>query len=153
MCALTAEGGLGICSIRLTNASFICKLAWDIITSSDDQTRLLRERYFTTDGQPRGVHRRSSIRSALYAHAQRIQEGSYWLIGRNSKVKFWTDNWLGYRIADRLSIPPDVLADLECTVGDYFVDGVWYFTTLFITRHLDVVFDILQTPIHGYSYC
>lgn len=64
-------------------------------------------------------------------------------------MSFWIDNWLGYRLADRLHIPDHVLSSLTCSVGDYLIDGVWYFTLHFITRHLDVVIGILQTPIHS----
>lgn len=32
-------------------------------------------------------------------------------------------------------------------MGDYFVDGTWYFTNSFFTRHLNIILDILRTPI------
>lgn len=41
------EGGFGIRSIRLTNASFICKFQLDVPTSFDALTCLFKERYFT----------------------------------------------------------------------------------------------------------
>lgn len=67
-------------------------------------------------------------------------------------MKFWTDNWLGHRIADKLGIPQHILALLNCLVGDYYVEGVRYFTSYFITRHLNVVIDILQAPIHDFDH-
>lgn len=47
-----------------------------------------------------------------------------------------------------MNIPQHIIDLLPCTVGDYFIDGVWYFTSYFITYHLDVVIDILQTPFY-----
>lgn len=43
-CVPIDEGGFGIHSIRFANASFICKLAWDTLTASDDFSRLLQDR-------------------------------------------------------------------------------------------------------------
>lgn len=141
-------GGFGVCSIWLANASFLCKLTWDILTTTNEQTRFIRHHYFHLDGRPRSLKRVSSIRPGLHSHIHQINDRTFWLVGNNSKVNFWTDNWLGYRLSDKFGIPHCVLQNLCCTVGDYLVDGVWFFTSYFITRHLDVVIDILQIPIH-----
>lgn len=91
-CAPNDKGGFGIRSIRLANTSFICKLVWDVLTSTDALTHLLKERYFYEDGRLRNLNKRSSIRSILHAHMEKIEEGSFWMICRHSKVKLWTDN-------------------------------------------------------------
>lgn len=97
---------------------------------------------------PRNLHRHFFIRLTLHAHAKKIDDVSYWLIGKYYNVEFWTYNWLGYHIADGLGILQHILVLLNRNVGDYFIDGVLYFMSFFITHHLDVVIDILQTPIH-----
>lgn len=56
---------------------------------------------------------------------------------------------LGYRLVDRLGILEELLPELTTLVGDYFLDGTWYFTSSFFTRHLDIVLDILQTPVQS----
>lgn len=140
-------GGFGIRSIYLVNASFLCKLTWDIL-SQDGPRFLLRDRYFHEDGSSKNFHQASSIWSGLRQHARWINEETYWLIGLHSRIKFWTTNWLGYCIADMLDIPSTLCDQLDCTIGDYFIDGIWYFTNGFITRHLDIVMDILRTSIH-----
>lgn len=100
-----------------------------MLTGKDDLTGIHRDHYFMKEGKPRNLRKKSSIRPALHAHERRICEGSLWLIGQNSEVKFWTDNWLGYSIAYKLGIPQHILDLLTCSAGDYLVDGVWYFTS------------------------
>lgn len=82
------EGGFRIRSIRLANASFNCKLTWDLLTSSDEQTNLLRDLFFHSNGKPRNTNKASSIRPGIHEQIQLINEGSFWLIGRYSKVNF-----------------------------------------------------------------
>ena len=47
-----------------------------------------------------------------------LHEEYRWLIGRHSKVKFWTDNWLGSPLIDLISSPMILDPPLESVVGD-----------------------------------
>lgn len=102
---------------------------------------------YDDDEQLHNFRRCSLVWSGIHPHASRIHDGSFWLIGQHSTVGFWTDNWLGYRLVDRLGMPEELRPKLTTSVGDYFVDGTWYFTISFFTCHLEIVLDILRTPV------
>lgn len=108
----------------------------------------LCDRFFTKVGTPRNINKASSISSGIHEHIECINDSSFWLIRKYSNVSFWTYNWLGYRISERLAILTHILRHLTCSISNYFIDEVWHFTSHFITHHLEVVLDILQTPIH-----
>ncbi|KAL8474827.1 hypothetical protein ACS0TY_031308 [Phlomoides rotata] len=58
----------------------------------------------------------------LSGHLPRLVEGTRWVIGQNSRVTFWNDNWLGYNIVDRIGIPPDFAIQLKSCTSDYYFD-------------------------------
>lgn len=121
-CAPVSEGGFGVRSIRFANASFTYKLSWDIMKGIGP-LRNLKEHYFHKDGSVRNFRWASSIWPSIHPHASRLYSSSRWLIGTRSEVDFWSDNWLGYRIIDRIQVPQHIRQTLCCKVGDYFVDG------------------------------
>ncbi|KAL8473704.1 hypothetical protein ACS0TY_030522 [Phlomoides rotata] len=51
-CSPIDEGGLGIRSLRLTNESYVCKLAWDILCNTSSAFSLIHSHYFTPRGRP-----------------------------------------------------------------------------------------------------
>lgn len=57
-CAPLTEGGFKIRSLRLANASFCCKLAWDFLTTTDTQALFIQNRYFDVNGNPINHRRR-----------------------------------------------------------------------------------------------
>lgn len=132
-CSPINEGGFGLRSIRLANASFNCKLVWDILSSTDPVHHWLKRTYFYDSGIPRNVSRTFSVRSAVHAHVDKIRDGSLQLVGRHSKVKFWMDNWLGYRLSDKFNIPQHILTILTCSVGTILLMG--YGTSRAVSSH------------------
>lgn len=123
-CASLSEGSFGIRSLRLANASFCCKLAWDIPTSTNKQVLFIRNRYFDESGNAINRRKVSSIRAGIHDHIGRLNDKTRWLIGQSSRVNFWSNNWLGYRICDKINIPDNVLSQLNCRIEDYLFDGV-----------------------------
>lgn len=122
-CAPLAEGGFGIRSLRLATASFCCKLAWNFLTTTDKQASFVWDHYFDKNGNTSNRRCISSIRLGLHDHIARLNDASFWLIGDRSKVNFWSDNWLSYRICDKINMPPDIFAQLRCSIGDYLFDS------------------------------
>ncbi|KAL8497717.1 hypothetical protein ACS0TY_021156 [Phlomoides rotata] len=143
-CAPIAEGGLGIRSIRLANESFICKLAWDLLQNKDPALALVHDRYLFENGEPQNFHRVSSIWTGVHRHLPRLLAQSQWLVGRGSLIRFWTANWLGYRISDKLGLPEKLLETLVATVDDFFYEGCWHFDESFLRRYTGVVTDIVN---------
>ncbi|GER47703.1 RNA-directed DNA polymerase (reversetranscriptase)-related family protein, partial [Striga asiatica] len=76
-----------------------------------------------------------------------ISFNTRWIPGQTSSVRFWLDNWLGYTLADRLGIPVGWQDTFTDTIGDYYYEDTWHFTEDFITRHTDIVIDILSYPM------
>lgn len=143
-----SEGGFDIRSLRIANASFCCKLAWEFLTTTDRQAMFIRNRYFDKRGQASNRRCVSSIRPGLHDHIGTINAKTRWLIGEHSNINFWSDNWLACHLCDKLQILPNISSQLHCSVGDYFFDGLWHFTTHFYTRHPEIILDIVRTPIH-----
>ncbi|KAL8509015.1 hypothetical protein ACS0TY_016271 [Phlomoides rotata] len=117
VCAPKEEGGFGIRNIKTANEAFLQRLAWNILNSTEPSMLFVRARFF---------------------------KGRSLDPGRHSSVNFWLDNWLGYSIADRLGIPNFVRDYLDFSVTDYFFDDAWHLDELFVTKHMDIVQDILH---------
>lgn len=77
---------------------------------------------------------------------QDLREESRWLIGRHSKVKFWTDNWLGSPLIDSISSPIDFDPPLESVVGDLFSDSSWLLPPAFKDR-FSAIADVIKSVI------
>ncbi|XP_057779621.1 uncharacterized protein LOC130998208 [Salvia miltiorrhiza] len=83
---------------------------------------------------------------------QTIQElvvHSFYTIGLGDMIYFWRDNWLGYRIVDKLKIPDYMLPYFNQRISDCYNDDSWHFTVNFIVRFSKIAFDIIATPISG----
>ncbi|KAL8474714.1 hypothetical protein ACS0TY_031235 [Phlomoides rotata] len=96
VCSPLDKGGLGVRSIRLANDSFICKLAWDILCNKSSDMALLHHRYFTDGCSPCAAGRPSSLGPGIRRHFSRLMTGSRWVVGHDSGLSLWNDNWLGY---------------------------------------------------------
>lgn len=105
VCAPCKEGGLGVRSIRAANESYLYKLAWDIITQKDMGLNFVLQRHSTASGKEVKYHIASSIWCGLGRIRAHIRDNIRWIPGANSKVRFWTDNWLGFVIAEKIGIP------------------------------------------------
>ncbi|KAL8520050.1 hypothetical protein ACS0TY_010836 [Phlomoides rotata] len=79
VCFPLDKGGLGVCSIRLANDSFVCKLAWDILCNKSTDMALLHDRYISVGGRPRTSGRPSSVRPGIQRHLGKLVVGSRWL--------------------------------------------------------------------------
>ncbi|KAL8463009.1 hypothetical protein ACS0TY_033861 [Phlomoides rotata] len=146
-CAPIDEGGLGIRSLRLANDSFVYKLAWDILCNESAAFNLIHTRYLTHRGRPKPYIRVSSIWPSICRHLDRLIDGSRWVVGDTSNIRFWNDNWLGYVISDKLGIPSEFADGLVSTIGDFFYDDHWHFDYEFFMKHTDIVKDILKIHI------
>ncbi|XP_057775188.1 uncharacterized protein LOC130994172 [Salvia miltiorrhiza] len=146
VCAIKAEGGLGIRSFVIMNKSFLMKMAWRVIEGNSFGYDIIKRRYLTPCCKVKNVAP-SSVWIGLREEIGGLVWDSYSYIGKGDSVLFWLDDWLGYRLADKCGIPFFLRNSINQTVEDYFFDGVWHFTQEFVNSYPMVVCDILLLPI------
>ncbi|KAL8463018.1 hypothetical protein ACS0TY_033871 [Phlomoides rotata] len=122
VCSPLDEDGLGVRSIRHANDSFICKLAWDILSNKTPDISLLHDKYITVRGRPRSYGRPSSIWPGIRRH-------------------------LGRLVDEKIGIPHFFVVGLTYTISDFFFDGHWHFDQDFFMKHTDIVRDILSIHV------
>ncbi|GMN50930.1 hypothetical protein TIFTF001_020088 [Ficus carica] len=81
----------------------------------------MRKRYVPNERQPKVGPAMSSIWGAIRNHYVMLQEECTWIVGEQSKLNFWKDNWIGYPIVSQIQIPNNI--PLESKVVDFFVDN------------------------------
>jgi hypothetical protein len=99
-------------------------LCWKFLSSNDDWARLCRAR-FLRSGAPTATYIRSSVWSGIKQHITTISDNSRWLIGTGDNIYFWTDNWLGDKLSDLLSIPTPLLPQLQSKVSSFIHNNKW----------------------------
>ncbi|XP_057808818.1 uncharacterized protein LOC131023288 [Salvia miltiorrhiza] len=147
VCAPRVEGGLGVRSFSAMNSSFLMKMAWRIIQGQDYGPSILKTRYLTNFGYAKPYLASSPFWTSIRQHVDDLVDNSYAYIGTGRNTYFWKDDWLGYKLLDRLRIPPFMHNFLNQAVEDYYYDGIWHFTEAFVINYPDVVVDILLLPI------
>ncbi|XP_057791251.1 uncharacterized protein LOC131008384 [Salvia miltiorrhiza] len=146
VCAIKAEGGLGVRSFLTMNKSFLMKMAWRVIDGNSFGYDIIKRRYLTSYCKVKNVAP-SSVWSGLRDEIGDLIWDSFSYIGKGDSTLFWLDDWLGYRLADKCGVPFYMENSLNQTVADYFFDGVWHFTQEFVNSYPLVICDILLLPI------
>ncbi|XP_057791222.1 uncharacterized protein LOC131008356 [Salvia miltiorrhiza] len=147
VCASRSEGGLGVRSFSAMNRSFLMKIAWRLVQGRDFASAVLATRYLSNFGYAKTYLASSPFWTGVREHVSTLVNDSYSYFGTGEHIYFWHDDWLGYKLADKLHIPIFMRDFLQQAVSDYFYDGVWHFTPDFIIQFLDIVVDILLLPI------
>ncbi|XVF53696.1 hypothetical protein PTKIN_Ptkin05aG0119600 [Pterospermum kingtungense] len=126
------------------NSVMLCKLGWNMASSSNLVFAFLRGRFFIAPNVPRCSYLSSIIwLSIKYCYAT-IIANSQWMPSAASRSNFWLDNWLGYSIADKLEISHKDRKKLKTRIGDVFYDNVWHLSDGFASSHPEIAQDILQ---------
>ncbi|XP_057779551.1 uncharacterized protein LOC130998134 [Salvia miltiorrhiza] len=147
VCASRSEGGLGVRSFSAMNRSFLMKMAWKLVQGREFAPAIMATRYLSNFGYAKMFLASSPFWTGVREHVNSLVMDSYSYIGTGEHIYFWHDDWLGYKLADKLHIPPFMRDFLQQAVSDYFYDGVWHFTPDFIIQFPDLVVDILLLPI------
>ncbi|XP_057771087.1 uncharacterized protein LOC130990877 [Salvia miltiorrhiza] len=153
VCAPRVEGGLGVRSFSAMNNSYLMKMAWRIIHGQEYGPSILKTRYLTKFGYAKHHSASSPFWTSIRQHVDDLVENSFAYIGTGRNTYFWKDDWLGYRLLDKLRIPPFMNDYLNQAVDDYYYDGIWHFTAEFVINFPDVVVDILLLPIGEEEDC
>ncbi|XP_057803295.1 uncharacterized protein LOC131018600 [Salvia miltiorrhiza] len=149
VCAPKAQGGLNVKSFTHISQSFLLRLGWLLITADSMGFRLFRRRYLDACLRPRSPWFSSTIWLGTRAAIQTLVSDTHCSIGSGSTILFWTDNWLGYRLVDKISIPAAFHHTLRQPISDYYFDDTWHFTLDFLQVFPDIAFDIISIPISG----
>lgn len=147
VCAPKKEGGLGVGSIRTMNESFLFKLAWEIMTGKDAGLQFIQHRHSTESGEEVRYHISSSIWLGTNRIRAAIKKEICWIPGNNSKLKFWTDNWVGYFIADKVGIPEDDRQDFRQLIKEFRQEEKWVFDPQFAVQFPDICSDVAKIKI------
>ncbi|XP_057775038.1 uncharacterized protein LOC130994018 [Salvia miltiorrhiza] len=148
-CSPKLEGGLGIRSFTIMNQSFFMKLAWKMIKGEDWAHQIMRSRYLTTFSYAKDHIVNSSVWLGLKDEVNHLVDDSYACVDSGDCTYFWRDDWLGYKLVDKLKIPTYMHDFLNFSVQDYFYDNTWHFSTAFVNSFPEVVADIILVPMNG----
>ncbi|KAK1587825.1 hypothetical protein Q3G72_017180 [Acer saccharum] len=111
------SGGLGVKDLGILNKTMLKKFIWRMLTEESFVFTYLRAHFFTQDHRPR----------------------TWWLVGHHSKVRFWTDNWLGDPLIDPVENRSSLQPPLDSVVGDIYSNAMgWDIPTSFHASHPDV---------------
>ncbi|XP_057770983.1 uncharacterized protein LOC130990768 [Salvia miltiorrhiza] len=149
VCAPKEQGGLNVKSFTHISQGFMLRLGWLLLTSDSFGFRLFRERYLDSCLRPRLPWFSSTIWLGSRESIRTLIRDTHCSIGPGSSVMFWFDNWLGYRLVDRIGISEADYHLLMQPVSDYYFDDTWHFTLDFVQAFPDIAVDIVSTPISG----
>ena len=123
------EGGLGLQIAKDRNTALLTKLNWRFHVEKEAiWAKVLRQKYYSNRRINSANADRlpgSQIWKALKKGRTTFNDGSIWIVGRDSKVSFWWDNWMG-KVALRCMIqgPLTQGAD-QWKVGDILSNMCW----------------------------
>ncbi|PON79265.1 hypothetical protein PanWU01x14_013810 [Parasponia andersonii] len=106
------------------------KLSWSLLTDDSFIFRFLRRRFFSNSFTQYRFWK-SSIRCGLRSHIQSLIDESIWAPGRNSKIHFWSDDWLGSPLIRMIDCNDTLEPDIDTTVGEFVSDYEWSLPTSF----------------------
>ena len=139
-CVPKSEGGLGLRSLVVANRAYLSRLCWDIMNRREPYMEVFLSRFFTHEQIRRYVQ--STVWFGFKDCYPALLHNSRWLVGSDSHIRFWLDNWLGYCIADRVGIPLHLRHHFDFHIADYVVDGDWDILPEFYAAYPDVARDI-----------
>lgn len=124
VCKPLSEGGLGLRSLRSINNAAMLKLCWNLFSSSNQWSVLLRARVLRN----RTVinhHISSFIWPGLKPYVTTVLNNSSWLIGNGSEIDFSNDCWLAKSLVDCLGISAEMHNSLQAKVSDFIDEDGW----------------------------
>ena len=137
------EGGIGIQRLFYFNKALLSRVAWKLSCSNGFVYWFLCK-CFLRFNLPRVSFISSSIWPSLRDVFVDIQGSSQWLPGFGSQLNFWTSNFLGYSIADKIGIPLHYRSYLCASISDFFCDHTWYISDEFSNAFPQVVADMIN---------
>lgn len=122
-CLPKKEVGLGIRSLEATNRAFLKKMAWRILDEKCIMSELMRSRYLIHFRKIKSGYVTFSIQPPLRNCYYEPLGECIWIVGNDSTINVWHDNWIGYPISSKINIPQNIPA--RSTVGSFIVNKQW----------------------------
>ncbi|KAK3222119.1 hypothetical protein Dsin_009144 [Dipteronia sinensis] len=142
-CRTNDSGVLGVKDLGLLNKAMLKKFTWRMLTAESFVFTYLRACFFTQDHRPRTWYVVYSVWPGLKLHYTPLMSKSRWLVGRHSKVYFWTDNWLGDPLIGLVEDMCLLQPPLDSIVCDIYSDSTgWDIPESFRACHPDVASEI-----------
>lgn len=142
-CSPMDEGGLGLKQLVVLNRSLLLKKAWEVYSSSLESCSFLRARFWR-HGALRRSYAKSSVWPGIKRCWQHVLDNGQWLLGSNSQVSFWRDNFIGRPLVDFFG---SHVGTMEAKVADYINDGHWNFPPLLQLHFPDLCEIVRCVPI------
>ncbi|XP_057790859.1 uncharacterized protein LOC131007969 [Salvia miltiorrhiza] len=121
--------------------------AWRLIDGKEFSFDVLRTRYLDNFSHAKWALASSPFWMSIRDLVDNMVENSFSFISTGASTLFWHDDWLGYKLVDKLGIPDFMHMFLNQAIDDYYFDRIWHFTKDFVVRFSDVVVDMLLLPI------
>ena len=149
------EGGLGIQATRAKNLALLAKFNWRLYHEKDAiWAKVLLNKYCSQSRRNCSDPDKlpcSSIWKAVKQGFHVFSKGIAWSVGNNSKLKFWTNNWVkGSSLRELIEGPLQQWKD-KIAVKGVFRDGEWKWNELSFQLPVNVKELISATPIQLYG--
>lgn len=102
----------------------------------------MRSRYLKNFSTPKTGYVTSSLWPVLCNCYLQLLREVIWIVGNESEINFWHDNWIGYPISSKIHIPEDV--PTNSTVGSFIINNKWNLPHDFCLAFPNVARDILS---------
>lgn len=146
ICKPLREGGLSIPQAKSRNLALIMALAWRFHTNSHDSlwARVLAAKY--ANASPSSY---SPIWKSIQIGTQLCKQGTAYLIGDDSTISFWIDDWCGTPLRNLIEGPLFV-TEQDTNVSHYIKNGKCDLDLLSFDMPTHILDKILSTkiPIH-----
>ncbi|XP_050222822.1 uncharacterized protein LOC126672915 [Mercurialis annua] len=124
-CRAVKDGGLGMKNLKAMNKAMLSKIAWDMISSDTFPLNILKSRFLTVSGVPKKLPIGSSFWSSIREVYASDKVACRWIIGENSRLNFWTDEWIVPTVAERMNLSYSVKSKKTDLVTDFFINESW----------------------------
>lgn len=85
----------------------------------------MKNRYLSSSLIVRNSGISSSIWLGLKPILKELISKVCWIVGEDSKINFWNENWLGYSILDKVEIDDEARLKLHATIKNFRCNNSW----------------------------
>lgn len=146
-----SEGGLGLHTAKGRNLSLLAKLNWRFHTEKDSLwSKVLRSKYCNRqrlNARNPAKLPCSRVWSAMQKGKDTFQKGTRWVVGRNSELSFWFDNWCSDGPLRSLVQGPLPLEEEKLKVKEVVTVSGWNWSKISIPIPDNVSTKLKATPV------
>jgi hypothetical protein len=129
VCQPKSQGGLGVLNTKLMNIALIAKWIWRIYRAENSDLlwlRLLRAKYKISEIFSSTPTSCSPFGHNIHKVKEYFRAGARFFPGKNSKISFWTDLWIGeVALCARFPTLFDKSSDIDLTMAQAYSEEGW----------------------------